>query len=122
MQQLVVGGVAAVQRVGDGHQRPLRAGPGALGPRPRLLLLLLLVPAEIGLQRERGWALGAAAPARERGHGERAPLAPAGSPLACRPLTRTGRPHTPRPIDPPDAPAPATALGPRPAPQLSART
>lgn len=57
VQRFVVGGVAPIERVGDGDQRPLGAGPGGAGPRlppragrPRLCLLLLILLAQVGLE------------------------------------------------------------------------
>lgn len=115
VQRFVVGGVAAVQRVGDGDQWALGAGPG--GARLRLrsgaLLVLLVLLAQVGLQTQ-GCAQRRPA-SRPKSAGPARGSAPPRLPTATAPGgTRTARPagdvsrSTRCPRRPPP-PAPRTA-------------
>lgn len=125
MQRFVVGGVAAVQRVGDGDQAALGAGP--VGARLRLssralLLLGVLVLAQVGLEGRGCAQRRPRLPPRNSGTGPGLRSPPPSRPAATAPAgTRTARPvgaasrstRCPR-RPPPPAPRTAPPRPPRP--------
>lgn len=125
VQRFVVGGVAAVQRVGDGDQAALGAGP--VGARLRLssralLLLGVLVLAQVGLEGRGCAQRRPRLPPRNSGTGPGLRSPPVSRPAATAPAgTRTARPvgaasrstRCPR-RPPPPAPRTAPPRPPRP--------